>query len=185
MWSEAAGSLLSGAASYFGNQQANIANAREADKNREWQQWMSSTAHQREVMDLKAAGLNPVLSAGGGGASTPSGNVPNVQSTMEGIASSARDIGRLSLERRLLRAQADKTEAEADAAKRASAMSGQVVPLIEQVGPLIRRGISEALEGYRKMGEFFGSPMQRVKDLGPLFIGDPRHNVIHKKERER
>ncbi|UPW41036.1 DNA pilot protein [Sigmofec virus UA08Rod_5692] len=41
-------------------------NAEQAGLDRQWQEYMSSTSHQREVKDLQAAGLNPILSASGG-----------------------------------------------------------------------------------------------------------------------
>ena len=68
------------------NAMQNAYNSAEAEKARNWLTEMSNTAHQREVQDLKKAGLNPILSANNG-ASTPGAVSASGSTPSSGIAS--------------------------------------------------------------------------------------------------
>lgn len=68
-------SIITSVANTNMSREANAATSKEASMARDHDRDMADTAHQREVKDLKAAGLNPVLSAGGNGAG--GGNSPS------------------------------------------------------------------------------------------------------------
>nr|QJB21698.1 MAG: DNA pilot protein [Microvirus sp.] len=84
------GALITAAAATYSSYESNRQNRSNADEQMKFQREMAGTQHQREIADLRAAGLNPMLSALGAGAAAPQGAMaqdeslaPNMSKGME------------------------------------------------------------------------------------------------------
>lgn len=113
--------LIAGAAGLLGGVIANRSSARQAEKQMDFQEEMSNTSYQRAVEDMRKAGINPMLSAKVGGASTPPGAAAHVQDLGAAAVSSAQSgvgmqqalasVDKTKADTRLADAQADEVKA--------------------------------------------------------------------------
>lgn len=152
-------SMIPGVGNYIGARNANQATAQMSRDQMAFQERMSSTAHQREVADLKAAGLNPILSVNAG-ASTPPGSTAQMQNQAQGVATSALEAVSLIKGLKKLEADTDLSKAQADKARMDAKVASKGVPEADMKNRAynLMEPFLQKIEGWFKSGSSKSSP---------------------------
>lgn len=138
--------IAAGGLALLGSLFSGFASSKSARRQMDFQEAMSRTAHQREVEDLRLAGLNPILSAtGGAGASTPSGASVRFDDVAQGAVNTAlaarrqrEEILNLAEQRRSMVVQQDLNAAQAGNQRAQAALTTASTPIPAAVGDTVK-----------------------------------------------
>lgn len=142
MW----GALIPAAATLVGGFLNNSARSNEASNANNFSERMSSTAHQREVSDLKAAGLNPMLSLKNGGASAPMGQQAQVEDVISPAVNSAQNARMVTANLQNVQSQTELNAANARKAGEEAVLTRQLQEkaVADTVSSRAAAGLSDA-----------------------------------------
>lgn len=181
MWPILAGAALSAGSGILGTHMQNRANARMAREQMEFQERMSSTAWQRGVSDMRAAGINPMLAFQKGGASAPSGQTARMENVLGAGASNALEVLRTFQQMRLMASQTRATDQQALKTMTEGMLSQQMLQAFGQRLPgmsaldNVRNALTRVqLQTARQFAE-----LQRTGQLGKMVGLDSWRNFVN------
>lgn len=130
---------------------ANRQSAKSTAKSIAFQRELAQNAHQWEVADLRAAGLNPILSAGGPGARASGGAQYKAENVLKEAASTALQYQRTSAEIDNIKANTDNTQNMADINRIEAVVKAKILELGESA--TTGGGISAAMRNFMQNAE--------------------------------
>lgn len=151
--------LIGGATGLIGARKTNKANRAISARQMAYQERMSSTAHQREVKDLRLAGLNPILSANKGASSPGGASIPS-RNELQEATTSALNAALIKSQIRKINAEATLTEKGVPKAEMINDLWLQVQSMYNSAKDLFTGGGDKderSVETIQKLSDRFGN----------------------------